>query len=105
MSRSTQRLILGGRVVFGLLYATCLALAGLHAMAAASTDGPARRALFWLGVAGLAAGHLVFMQVVADRVVRVHHRGAIDAVELGLAGLMIVALGLGSAVWFSGATA
>ncbi len=102
MSRSLQRMILGGRVLFGLLYATCLALAGLHAMNAAGLDGSARRALFWLGVGGLAAGHLVFMQVVADRLVRVHHRSAVDAVELGLAVLMILSLSTGAVAWFRG---
>jgi len=97
---------LGARVVFGTAWAMCLVVLGLSLM----LDGPpvsfAPRRAPWalLGLASAAAGMLVFMAMVADRLVpHLGRRMTMFWVEMLMAALL--AYGVAAAlVSFSGGT-
>jgi hypothetical protein len=57
--------------------------------------------LVGLGIAGIAAGNFVFMEVVADRLLQASRRRARDAAEMAVACVMIVSLAAAAVVWFA----
>jgi hypothetical protein len=96
-----NRLILFLLVLLGVAWSACLVLSGLVALASAGRAAPFGPLLFWAGVAGIAAGNFVFMEVVADRLVHPRRRRVLDAFELLMGGAMLVAVVMMSASWLA----
>ena len=95
---------LGARVVFGTAWAMCLVVLGLSLM----LDGPplalAARRGPWalLGLASAAAGMLVFMAMVADRLIpHLGRRMTMFWVEMAMAALLVLGV-VGALASFSG---
>ncbi len=99
--RIMQGGILLGRIVLGAVWAMLLVVAGLAVILNPGLREMIGPAALWLGTAGIAAGTFVFMFVVADRLCPVANRGPIDAVELLVAGVMIVAFLAALVAWLS----
>lgn len=99
-----RQLLLGVLIVAGLVWAFSLHLLGMHALTTFRTesDGTALYVLLWLGVFLLLASNFVFMELVADRVVPVHSRGLLDAVELTTAAGMTLSVGMCLSMWLLG---
>ncbi|MDX2116170.1 MAG: hypothetical protein SFZ24_11220 [Planctomycetota bacterium] len=91
-------------IAFGLAWSGCLVLVGLHALSRGPAGTPARDVLLCLGIAAIAAGNFVFMEVVADRIVRPARHWPIDAVQTLTALSMLGGLGAALSIWL-GATA
>lgn len=101
--RLVQRVILGGVVVLGVAWGLCIGVPGIRGVVLAASEGGGPRDFrLWLGLAGIAAGQFVFMEVVADRLVRVGRRAALDAVEFATGGVMVVLFGVGATLWTIG---
>lgn len=77
--------ILAGRLAFGTLWAGLLVVVGTLLLLEASA--PVHT---WLGVTAVAAGQLVFMYAVADRVCRFRDRTIINACELMVVGVTLM---------------
>ncbi len=87
-------------LALGSAWGLCLVLAGLHAMNLAFRADALDPVLISLGVAGVAAGNFVFMEVVADRILPASGRRLRDLAEIAAAGLMVFALAAAGAIWF-----
>jgi hypothetical protein len=95
--RAAHTAIFSTLILLGVAWGGCLVVMGLFALAAEPTPGSP---LMWLGVSGIAAGNFVFMEVVADRVIRPARRRALDASEAGAACCFVLALAAAGALWF-----
>lgn len=100
--RLVHRMFLFATLGLGVAWSACLMVAGLHAVVLAWAGAAGGLALGWLGAAGVAAGNFVFMEVVADRVVRARRRKPMDLTEILTAGAMVLSLLLAAVVWFRG---
>lgn len=101
--RLIQRTILAGVVVLGVTWGLCIGVPGVRGVVLAMSEGEGLRDFrLWLGLSGIAAGQFVFMEVVADRLVRVGRRAALDAVEFLTGGVMVVLFGVGATLWTIG---
>lgn len=95
-----HRSIVAALLLLGVAWAMCLILAGLHAFRLGFRGETTDLFLVLLGIAGVAAGNFVFMEVVADRLVTPASRRTQDAAEITAAGLMILALAVSAVLWF-----
>lgn len=94
-----RRAILLSTLVLGALWAACLVLTGLYAMGLSGGWGAGRSATWWAGLAAVAAGNFVFMEVVADRLTPAAPRPMINICEAFAALAMLGALALAAALW------
>lgn len=99
--RLMQGGILLGRILLGVVWAMLLVVAGLAVILNPGLWSSIGWAAVWLGTAGIAAGTFVFMFVVADRLCPVSNRGPIDAAELMVAAVMILAFIAALAAWLN----
>ena len=96
-----RRSILTGRILFGALWAGLLVVFGVITFLDAAAASHR-----WLGITAIAAGQLVFMYTVADRLCRVANRTPMRAVEMvviavTLAGLIGVIVHFDATVFLS----
>ncbi|MCA9309965.1 MAG: hypothetical protein KDA21_02100 [Phycisphaerales bacterium] len=77
--------ILVGRLAFGTLWAGLLTVLGVLILLDAAAPVQA-----WLGITAIAAGQLVFMYAVADRVCRFRDRTIINALEMVVVAITLV---------------
>lgn len=88
-------------LIFGAAWGACLLVAGLHAARLGLNPDRPDVVLVGLGIAGIAAGNFVFMEVVADRLLQGSRRRVRDAAEMTVACVMIVSLAAAAVVWFA----
>lgn len=90
-------------LLFGAAWGMCLAVSGMYALGLGLGRGGSQpdAILVSLGVAGLAAGNFVFMEVVADRLVTGSGKRFRDATEILTAAAMMLSLGVSAVIWFA----
>lgn len=91
-----------GRLLLGLVWSGLLVIAGLAVLSGVAGWSDPGPAAMWLGAGCIAAGTLVFLFVVADRVCPVARRGPIDVLELTIAGVMILLFLKALLAWLGG---
>lgn len=87
-------------LLFGASWGLCLAVAGLYALGLGLAGNRPDGVMVGLGVAGLAAGNFVFMEVVADRLLTSSGRRFRDATEMTTAAMMVCSLAAAGVIWF-----
>lgn len=96
-----RRAIMLSTLLLGTLWAGCLVVTGLYTLGLGGWRGGSS-ASWWAGVAALAAGNFVFMEVVADRLMPAAPRPMITLCEAGAAATMLAALAVAAALWLGG---
>ena len=95
-----QKLTLATTAALGALWSSCLAGTGLYTLDQGLEQG--RSTWVWAGIAGIAAGNLVLVEVVLERLVPGTPR-RVQAWFVGIvAAAMAAALGVAGATWISG---
>lgn len=90
--RLAHRTIVLTLLFLGWAWGSCLLLAGLHLLGLGLEPMEPRLALILVGIAGLAAGNFVYMDVVADRLISAGRRKPMDLAEIAAASVMVLAL-------------
>ncbi len=79
-----------------------LNILGLYVLDLGARSADDRLLQVCLGVTALAGGNFIFMAIVADRVIPAGPRGALDALELFMGGLMVLGALTMAALWMWG---
>ncbi len=92
-----RKSILVGRIAFGTLWAGLLVVVGV--MLLLESSDPVQT---WLGVTAVAAGQLVFMYAVADRICHFEDRTVVNLIEMVVVAITLAGF-LGVMVYFDAA--
>jgi hypothetical protein len=90
--RLAHRTIVLTLLTLGVAWGACLILAGLFLFGMGFESVEPRKPLILVGLAGVAAGNFVFMDVVADRLFSPVRRKPMDIAEILAAAAMVIAL-------------
>lgn len=93
-------------ITLAMAWAACLTLLGIHALTVFrdETNHSVLSVVLWLSVFFITSGNFVFMELVADRLIRIRRRIVLDAVELIVAAAMIVSVGMFVSLWLTART-